>query len=97
MQNFFSNFLFCIVLGVTEPLGGENENGIVGGAQPAGESAPSLARIVLNMESAAAKQAALQHILNTLQVSFYFVLICLLSEKTNLMKVLCVFEILIFI
>ena len=55
--------------GVTEPLGGDGDNSALGTGQIVGENSPSLSRIVLNMESAAAKQAALQHILNTLQVS----------------------------
>ncbi|KAK4294466.1 hypothetical protein Pmani_032901 [Petrolisthes manimaculis] len=63
--------LGAFALGVTEPLGGE-----AGGSGGAGSNvgstptSPSLSRVVLTLESAAARQAALQHILNALQVTY---------------------------
>lgn len=57
--------------GVTEPLGGDSGASSSptnnGGGTP---STPSLSRVVLTLESSAARQAALQHILNALQVMF---------------------------
>lgn len=58
-------------LGVTEPLGVDSgasagASNCIGGT-PAN---PSLSRVVLSLESSAARQAALQHILNALQVMY---------------------------
>lgn len=58
-------------IGVVEPLGGDavtnsNSPGSSGGSP----INPSLSRVVLTLESSAARQAALQHILNALQVMF---------------------------
>ncbi|XP_042876756.1 E3 ubiquitin-protein ligase HERC2-like isoform X6 [Penaeus japonicus] len=58
-------------LGVIEPLGGD---AIANSNAPANSGGspinPSLSRVVLTLESSAARQAALQHILNALQVMY---------------------------
>ena len=65
------NILHFLSAGVTEPLGGDcglspsSPSGVCG--IPA---SPSLSRVVLTLESSAPRQAALQHILNALQVMF---------------------------
>ncbi|XP_076028585.1 E3 ubiquitin-protein ligase HERC2 isoform X2 [Oratosquilla oratoria] len=58
-------------LGVTEPLGCD-QNPSVGSSVSSSLSGqtPSLSRIVLSIESSPLRQAALQHILNALQVMF---------------------------
>lgn len=57
--------------GVTEPLGGDSGPSPSSPNSGCGAPAsPSLSRIVLTLESSAARQAALQHILNALQVMF---------------------------
>lgn len=59
------------MIGVTEPLGGEvGGSGGASGSVGSTPANPSLSRVVLTLESAAARQMALQHILNALQVTY---------------------------
>ncbi|XP_071532835.1 E3 ubiquitin-protein ligase HERC2 isoform X2 [Panulirus ornatus] len=58
-------------LGVTDPLGGDSSANSGSSNNASGlPSNPSLSRVVLSLESSASRQAALQHILNALQVMF---------------------------
>lgn len=57
--------------GVTEPLGGDCGTSPTSPNSGCGTpTSPSLSRVVLTLESSAARQTALQHILNALQVMF---------------------------
>ncbi|KAK8398901.1 hypothetical protein O3P69_004178 [Scylla paramamosain] len=63
--------LGAYALGVTEPLGGDCGTSPTSPNSGCGTpSSPSLSRVVLTLESSAARQTALQHILNALQVMF---------------------------
>ncbi|XP_042217246.1 E3 ubiquitin-protein ligase HERC2-like isoform X2 [Homarus americanus] len=63
--------LGAYALGVTDPLGGDSSANCGSSSNAGGMPLnPSLSRVVLTLESSAARQASLQHILNALQVMF---------------------------